>query len=483
MFLAELRAAIPAGARELLEVDGAMPAAAPGSLDVVVLTAPLDTLPDPLAVLRSIRAALRPDGSVVCGVRNLTDQAALVQLLRGDPQEAPRGVVQPDAHAVHGFATALKLLLEAGYSPEIVDAPGPPVDPELLDAAKPLLEHLRVNLERAARHLGAERYVLVGRPIADLDEGPYDGPPLTFAACINDDLQLHHNLLASPCFADGHPHEVLLYRGMSSAAEGLNRGIQEASHDIVVLVQQDIYLPSWWPARLVQQWSAARADGDPALGGPVGVRYREGGRTNVGHAVDRDRLFHTPHALPAEVDGLDELLLVVPRNVEERLDPALGWHLYATDLSLQAHANGHRIVALDIPCHHNSLLAGLDGGYHHAESVLAAKWPRELPIVTNSTTIDEDPRDVRAAALEEALAGLEDLRVAVADLEAALALSGEAVTRAGAGRGLTASRKRSQPCCQKRFCKLRMPPRATASSAASSASVSAHPRLPAFCAA
>jgi hypothetical protein len=421
--LDELRAAVPLGADAVVEVDGAPSEEAAASQAAIVLTTPLDAIGDPLTVLRAIRGALRPDGVVVCGARNGTSQAALVQLLRSDPQRAALGVVAPDALGQHGYATALKLLLEAGFSPEIVDAPDTPVDPALLDAAKPLLEHLRVHPDRAARHLGTDRYVLLGHPIADLDEGPYTGPPLTFVACVNDDLQLHHNLLASPCLAEGHPHEVLLYRGMSSAAEGLNRGIREASHELVVLVQQDIYLPSWWPAGLALQWSAAAPGGTVSVGGPVGVRYREGGRTHVGHAVDRDRLFSMPTPLPADVDGLDELVMVVPKDVEERFDPALGWHLYGTDLALQAHAKGHRVVVLDVPVHHNSLLAELDGTYHHAESVLATKWPRELPIVTNSTTIDEDPRDVRIAALEQALAGLEELRSSVGTLESDLAAS------------------------------------------------------------
>ena len=31
--------------------------------------------------------------------------------------------------------------------------------------------------------------------------------------------------------------------------------------------------------------------------------------------------------------------------------------------------------------------------------MLATRWPRELPIATNSSIIDEDPRDARIAAL------------------------------------------------------------------------------------
>jgi hypothetical protein len=393
-----------AAAGPVLEVDprGPAPAVDAGSVGCVVLTAPLEDVADPVTVLRTIRPWLVPGGRLVCAVGNATDQRALVQLLRSDPQCAPLGVVRPEQLHGHGYATAYKLLLEGGWSPEIVDVVADEPDVALLEAAAPLLEHLRVHPDRAARHLAARQYVLAARPIADLVEDG-DAAPLTFVACVNDDAQLHHNLLASPCLAEGSPHELLLYRDMGSAAEGLNRGIREATHDLVVLVQQDVYLPAWWPARLRRQWDAASPVEEPAVGGPVGVRYREGGRTHVGHCIDRDALFRTDHALPAEVDGLDEVLMVVPKSSDLRFDPALGWHLYGTDLALQAHAAERRVVVLDIPCHHNSLLSALGGAYHHAEGVLAEKWPGELPIVTNSTTIDQDPRALRTVALEQAL--------------------------------------------------------------------------------
>jgi hypothetical protein len=376
---------------------------AENTVDTVIVTSPLDAMQDPLILLRAVRRALRPTGTLVCAVTNFARQETLVQLLRSDPQRAPGGVVQPDAVHVHGYATAFKELLEAGYSPDIASVIRTEDEPGLLEAARGLLNYVRVSPERAAKHLFVEHYIFVARPIADLHEAEVDERPISFVACVNDEGQLKHNLLASPVFRPGTPHELRLYRGMDSAAQGLNRGIREAEHDLVVLVQQDIYLPSWWPARLVEQWGAASAGDTPAIAGPFGVRYREGGRTHVGHAIDRDHLLRSPHFLPADVDGLDELLMVVPQDTPLRFDPRLGWHLYGTDYVLQAHAVGLRAVVLDIPCHHNSLYADLDDAYHHSESVLADKWPRELPILTNSSTIDQDPRDTRMAALESQL--------------------------------------------------------------------------------
>ncbi len=372
------------------------------------LPRPLSAYDDPLAELRGARASL-PDGDLlVCGTVNAASLDALVQLLRSDPAQAGPYTHAAPQHA-HGYATAYKLLLEAGFSADIVETLPVPGSPELLDAATSLMAHLRVDPERAARHLAAEGYVLVATPVADVEADltvpVRDQRPITFVACVNDERQLVNNLLASPALGEDSPHQLLTYRGMTSAAEGLNRGLHEARHDLVVFIQQDIYVPSWWPTRLWRQWELASADSPPSLAGPFGVRYREGGREHVGHVVDRDYLLHEPRALPARVDGLDELVLIVPRDTDLRVEPRVGWHLYGTDLALEVHQRGGWTAVLDLPCHHNSLFHTLDDSYRHSEAQLATKWPAELPIVTNSSSIEEDPRDRRVRDLETFIEG------------------------------------------------------------------------------
>ena len=106
----------------------------------------------------------------------------------------------------------------------------------------------------------------------------------------------------------------------------------------------------------------------------------------IGRVVHRDRLL-VHHQLPADVDGLDELLMVVPKATALRVDPDLGWHLYGTDLALQAHQAGGRVVVLDAPCHHNSLTGRVPVQYRQSERALARKWTALLPIHTNLSSI------------------------------------------------------------------------------------------------
>jgi len=153
------------------------------------------------------------------------------------------------------------------------------------------------------------------------------------------------------------------------------------------------------------QWRLAQQQGGPiGIGGVFGVLDRSVPFDAIGRVVHRDRLL-MHRDLPADVDGLDELLMVVPRQTPLRLDPDLGWHLYGTDLALQASARGLRVVVLDAPCHHNSLTGRVPWKYRDSERVLARKWQDRLPVHTNLSSIDTwllDEGPARAPQAEEA---------------------------------------------------------------------------------
>ena len=210
------------------------------------------------ALLRDARVGLQPGALVDLEFANAAHHRDLRELLRGDLDHRPR-----PARAT--YVGVFKALLDAGFAPDIEAVVDERAGDDVLDAASPLLCAAGAGDAQADRHLNVARYVVSGRA---LDVAPTNAtPPITVVACTNNDAQLAHNLLASPCLVDGR-HEVLLYAGMTSAAEGLNRGIEEASNDVVVLVHQDVYLPGWWPAQLWAQWEAAAASGGPVVLGP-----------------------------------------------------------------------------------------------------------------------------------------------------------------------------------------------------------------------
>lgn len=377
---------------EVFELDIAreMPSLEPGSIDTIVYADTLSRFTDPLALLELHRPLLSGSGTIVCSVPNLQHHSIVTQLLRGVFRYGDDGPVDRGHVHLFTFAGIVQLLLDAGYAPHVVDTTDPEATEgattaDILSAGAPLFEFLGVGVRDLDRHLRTEPMIVVGERQADVD--PTEEVPLTFVVCVNDDAQLEANLLSSPCLAPGNPHELLVFRHCASAAEGLNAGIEQARNDLVVLVHQDVYLPKGWPARMVSQWhQAKRSPGDVGIGGLFGIGDRHVPFDSVGKLVHRERLLSSG-SLPADVDGLDEVLMVVPRNTTVRFDATLGWDLYGTDAALQAHQQGLRVVVLDAPCHHNTLTNRVPTHYRDSERALARKWQHLLPLHTNLSSI------------------------------------------------------------------------------------------------
>ncbi|HTZ08598.1 MAG TPA: glycosyltransferase, partial [Acidimicrobiales bacterium] len=357
-----------------------------GPVDCIVYADALGRFADPATAVAAHRSLLAPGGAVVASVPNLQYHGVLRHLLRGEFPYGDGGVAEAATRRLFTAADVVQVLLDAGYAPSVVDRVEDEDAGGMDVAGGALFELLGVGAKDAGRDLRTSHLLVRATPMAEVD--PAEERPLTFVACVNDEAQLEANLARSPCLAPGSPHELLVFRDAASAGEGLNAGIAAARHERVVLVHQDVYLPAGWPARLASQWRAAEAQGAAVgVAGVFGVRDRRVPFDATGRVVHRDRLLDH-RRLPTDVDGLDELLMVVPRTTTLRVDERLGWHLYGTDLALQAQHQGLRAVVLDAPCHHNSLTGRVPFAYRTSERVLARKWPGQLPIHTNLSSID-----------------------------------------------------------------------------------------------
>ncbi|MBI2307766.1 MAG: methyltransferase domain-containing protein [Rhodocyclales bacterium] len=364
------------------DIATATPELPQASFDCIILGDALAGLHDPLAVLTALRSLLKPDGRLVAAVHNSQHWRDLDALLCGDLQAA-NASGRPPVRSM-GFANIVKLLLDAGFLPCIKDRRLQPPPQDWLEAATPLAARLRLDGASFAARVAARRFFIEATPIGDLPPDAEDCPPTTIGVCTNDAVVLADNLLASPALA-GDKHQVLRVEGATSAAEGLNAVIENASHELVVLAHQDVYLPRWWIARLWQQYALARTacGGEIGILGVYGVLGSERGITRFGRVADREFLLDEATPLPARVSSLDELLLVVPRCSPVRFDPALGFHLYGTDACLVAERHGLPAVVVDVPCFHNSKQGGaLPEAYRGSSQAIAGKWPERLPLAT-----------------------------------------------------------------------------------------------------
>ena len=373
-----------------LDLERDTPDIAPASLDLILFGDVLEHLLDPGAVLRRYSLLLRPGGRILCCIPNIQHHSILSSLIRGDFQYQESGLLDATHLRFFTWASFSKLLLDGGFAPSIRSAIPSPMRRGLKRAFQPLFARLKVDPERGSAGLSAYQWIFEGTPLG-WDRNATE-ESISFIACVNDETQLAENLAASPCFHSDIPHELITVRGTTSIAEGFKAGLAQASHEFVVLIHQDVYLPAGWPARFLQQWRQAEAQfGKVGVAGVYGVAMdinSPRGVFRAGHVVDRMVLLREPAVLPAQVQTLDELLVAVRRDNTLSIDPALGFHFYGADLGLQARKSGLAAVVLDAPCFHNSRTESeLGSDFHKSGKALKAKWSSELPIATSCTVL------------------------------------------------------------------------------------------------
>ena len=223
---------------------------------------------------------------------------------------------------------------------------------------------------------------------------------LPLVTCVSQPAVLAQRLLASPCVRAGRL-TVTARAGCTSAAQAFNAALDQASAiggerpAWLLWAHQDVYLPEGWSQRFLAALAAAETRLGPlAVVGVYGVQGTGGLAVRAGHVLHRGELLKEPTALPCLVDSLDELLFAVRTDSGLRLDPALGFDFYATDLVLQAQARGLQCAALDAFCEHWSATPGRNVPAAVGERIIRSaavferKWQHRLPVSTSCFNID-----------------------------------------------------------------------------------------------
>lgn len=205
--------------------------------------------------------------------------------------------------------------------------------------------------------------------------------PYLIASCANDDGILNDNLLASPDIREG-TLPVQLIRGARSAAAAYADILNDRPARFVIFVHQDVYLPAGFKRRLddvVRQFD----DMHPtwAVAGVYGAA-QDGTHAGLIYDGSNARVLGTPVQTPSCVAVLDEVVIIVRADSGVTFDRDLpGFHLYGTQIALDARRKGRTVLVGDLPVVHNSrsiLKLGRDyeAAWHH----LAAVWGQWLPV-------------------------------------------------------------------------------------------------------
>lgn len=183
--------------------------------------------------------------------------------------------------------------------------------------------------------------------------------------------------------------EVLTQRGFSSAAAAYNDALARCHGEVAILLHQDVYLPPGWLHQFQSQL-AALENRDPDWG-VVGLYGVDRGGQHRGHVYCTGQMSQLGGNFnaPIEVASLDELLLVVRPASGLRFDESIrGYHMYGTDICLEAIRRGKKAYVLDAPCLHNTNpYQILPWDFWRAYLQMRRKWWRELPVHTTCTSI------------------------------------------------------------------------------------------------
>jgi len=268
--------------------------------------------------------------------------------------------------------------------------------------------------------------------------------PISFVTVRFSDEYLH-NIARSDCVQRAENQLITVDNRSNLFFDNLglaiNSGLAQARHDLIVVVHEDVLLARHWEQHFFRSLAALEAAGqDWALLGCVGWpdAIGHGGLDSIiGHWTDprghRDTLGGRAFA---EVQRLDEQLLVLRRSQGVQMDPKLpGIHNIGRDLPLTLAKTGRKTFVIDAPTIHKfadsagrPIMKAADSDkikdrrnpIYLADRAISddyfrAKWSLEPPAdlgqaITGSTTIDEHPlfligTDISETRLLTAIAG------------------------------------------------------------------------------
>lgn len=365
--------------------------------DLLVLPDLLPWLADPAGVLALLSTLAAPGARLLVRTPNPASLTALQGLLDGDLGVAPRHVPLARPPRALSHAVVVRQLMDAGWMPTLLEAPGCAAtapDAGTRTLLQSLVAGSGLSNPVAQRLQGLDHLVYEARRF-DAADAP--ASPHTAAAAFdvlvptNDERQLRLNVEASPGLAECGAR-IVSCRGARSAADAVERARAQLQADWVLLCHQDVYFPQGFGHQLGALLAGiAPAERPRTLIGFIGLGAGPGGRGGVPAGFIVDRLHRADHAASDCAISIDEVALVVARDSLHRIDPALGWHLWATDLCLQAlavHGCMPRIVRA--PLFHNSHTGWtLPAAFLQSARVLAAKWQSMGPVHTLCGTIDD----------------------------------------------------------------------------------------------
>lgn len=366
--------------------------------DLIVVNQ-LEHLPQAARVLAELGPLLAPGGALLMRARNHACLSTLARLIEADPSTGVAASMgnatgMDQAHPRYQSpATLYKMLLDAGWTPTLVDhEPDERLDDRLGAAARYMGEVLGVPHGCADRvHRMKD---LIVRAHRRFDQAPmWPGKEALFDVVVptTKEQQLRVNVEQSPGLQEVQAR-IISYRQAATPAEALNESLQHVHSDWVLLCHQDVYFPKGFG----QQLNAVLASIPPnerasTLLGFIGMGVNRQSQQYEPAGFVIDRLNWADHPASESAVSIDELALVIAKDSLHRIDPHIGWHLWATDLCLTSVCT-HRVLPriVRLPLFHNTQSGWqLPEAFYDSAQYLLQKHTGFGPIHTLCGVIDQ----------------------------------------------------------------------------------------------
>jgi len=360
-----------------------------GPWDLVVFSEGLPSQTPLSPLLRSVDAVTTPDATLLMDVTNGAHISALWRLVSGDLDDRAPGTAELSLCA----PSLYKRLMDEGWMPNLIAAASTTLDSGPVDTAlATLAQAADVPASTVMRTFARRRKLVTAQRL--FGQPAQGRAPAAFCVVVptHREDQLHKNVSCSPGLQEVRA-SVLACRDADGPGAALDAALQNSQVDAewVLLCHQDVYFPSGFGHRLNELLQAIpEPERDKTLIGCAGIGVNEAadGHTPAGFVIDRLHRFDNPGSNRAL--SIDELAIVLPRRSVHRIDPSLGWHLWATDLCLSAICE-HRVFPriARLPLFHNSLNDyTLPASFYRSGLRLIEKYPDFGPIPTLCGLID-----------------------------------------------------------------------------------------------
>jgi 2-polyprenyl-3-methyl-5-hydroxy-6-metoxy-1,4-benzoquinol methylase len=349
--------------------------------DTVVMGDLLARVREPDQLLASLYELTAPNARIVCRLPNMGHISVLERLIGGDISFDAAGLLDKSYLRFYSPSSASKLFLDAGWLPHMSDAIRSNVEDNevvrhMLGAAK----YMGVPQQTAIQNLTLHEMILVCQkaPVKDVKSSS-NSKRFSVIVPVNRPWQYELNIARSPGLAEVAA-EIIIVNNAKTASQAYDEGAKRASHPWRIMAHQDVYFPAGSGHAIAELLGAQEVKGSlPSVMGFAGLHADSEislGLRKAGLVVDRTQLFTEPASERAV--SLDEFAIVLHRDSPLRIDPELGWHLWATDLCLQALS----VTSLPppsvvrVPIFHNSTTSyELPDEIYQSAVVLRRKYP------------------------------------------------------------------------------------------------------------